>query len=91
MSRGLGDVYKRQEVFESEYGIQLRVNRSIQVEGAFGITKEDLEYTRLRHRGKANVEKDLLLLAFGYNLLKLHNRIQKKRLGKRLFKTNTAA
>ncbi|WP_418519793.1 hypothetical protein [Megasphaera massiliensis] len=55
------------------------------------MTKEDLEYTRLRHRGKANVEKDLLLLAFGYNLLKLHNRIQKKRLGKRLFKTNTAA
>lgn len=82
---------KNKEVFESEYGIQLRVNRSIQVEGAFGITKEDLEYTRLRHRGKANVEKDLLLLAFGYNLLKLHNRIQKKRLGKRLFKTNTAA
>lgn len=82
---------KNNEIFESEYGIQLRVNRSIQVEGAFGITKEDFEYTRLRHRGKDNVEKDLLLLAFGYNLLKLHNRIQKKRLGQRLFETHTAA
>ena len=55
------------------------------------ITKEDFEYTRFRHRGKVNVEKDLLLLAFGYNLLKLHNRIQKKRLGQRLFETNSAA
>lgn len=82
---------KNNEVFESNYGRQLRINRSIQVEGAFGITKENLEYTRFRHRGKVNVEKDLLLLAFGYNLLKLHNRIQKRRLGHRLFKTNTVA
>ena len=82
---------KNKAVFDSDYGLQLRVNRSIQVEGAFGITKEDFEYTRFRHRGKVNVEKDLLLLAFGYNLLKLHNRIQKKRLGQRLFETNSAA
>ncbi|WP_296332837.1 IS1182 family transposase [Veillonella sp. LMAG:90] len=82
---------KNKAVFDSDYGLQLRVNRSIQVEGAFGITKEDVEYTRFRHRGKVNVEKDLLLLAFGYNLLKLHNRIQKKRLGQRLFETNSAA
>lgn len=48
---------KNKAVFDSDYGLQLRVNRSIQVEGAFGITKEDFEYTRFRHRGKVNVEK----------------------------------
>ena len=31
-------------------GIELRVNRSIQVEGAFGIIKQDLSYTHFRRR-----------------------------------------
>ncbi|SUP43766.1 Transposase DDE domain [Veillonella criceti] len=82
---------KNNEVFNSPLGTRLRVNRSIQVEGVFGVLKEDMMYKRFRHRGKDNVEKDLLLMAFGFNLMKLHNRIQKGRLGQRLFELKTVA
>lgn len=82
---------KNNEIFNSSLGKRLRVNRSIQVEGVFGVLKEDMMYKRLRHRGADNVEKNLLLIAFSFNLMKLHNRIQKGRLGKRLFEIKTAA
>jgi hypothetical protein len=39
----------------SEGGIVLRVNRSIQVEGAFGVAKEDYHFRRFMTRGKAGV------------------------------------
>jgi hypothetical protein len=39
----------------SEEGILLRVNRSIQAEGAFGGTKEDGRFRRFMTRGKAGV------------------------------------
>jgi hypothetical protein len=39
----------------SEEGIVLRVNRSIQVEGAFGVTKEGSRFRRFMTRGKAGV------------------------------------
>ena len=32
-------------------------------------------------RGKKNVETELLLLSFGYNINKLHNKIQNDRCG----------
>lgn len=62
-------------------GISLRVNRSIQVEGAFGVLKEDHGFRRFLLRGKKNVETEFLLLSFGYNINKLHNKIQKDRCG----------
>ncbi len=37
----------------SPKGIELRVNRSIQVEGAFGVLKHDYGYERMRRRGMA--------------------------------------
>ena len=40
---------KRQESYEnilSEKGIRYRMNRSIQVEGAFGVLKNDYEFQR---------------------------------------------
>ncbi|KAF1678565.1 transposase, partial [Veillonella sp. R32] len=82
---------KNNDTFNSPLGILLRMNRSIQVEGVFGVLKEDMMYKRLRHRGKDTVKKDLLLMAFSFNLMKLHNRIQKGRLGQRLFDIKTAA
>lgn len=82
---------KNNDTFNSPLGILLRMNRSIQVEGVFGVLKEDMMYKRLRHRGKDTVKKDLLLMAFSFNLMKLHNRIQKGRLGQRLFEIKTAA
>ena len=69
--------------FLSEDGLRLRVNRSIQVEGAFGQIKEDYSYKRILRRGKESVYKEVLFLAFGFDIRKLHNRIQGDRLTKR--------
>jgi transposase len=65
----------------SEEGILLRVNRSIQVEGAFGVTKEDSQFRRFFTRGKAGVSGELFLLCFCYNVNKLHHKIQQGRCG----------
>lgn len=62
-------------------GIVLRVNRSIQVEGAFGVLKEDYGFRRFYTKGKKNVKIEFMLLCLGYNIKKLHNRIQNDRCG----------
>jgi len=77
-------IKKRQKSYEnitSEFGTQLRVNRSIQSEGAFGVLKEDRQFDRFLTRGKPNVTTELLLLCFGYNINKLHAKIQNERCG----------
>ena len=71
----------------SETGIRLRVNRFIQVEGVFGVTKQDYGFTRFLTRGKPNVQTEYFLLAFGFNINKLHSCIQNKRFGQHLFET----
>lgn len=58
----------------SERGIRLRINRSIQIEGAFGTIKGNYEYRRTRYKGKERVEKELLFMAFGFNIRKYQNR-----------------
>ena len=63
----------------SDEGILLRMNRSIQVEGAFGVLKSDYNFTRFFTRGKNNVKTEFILLCFGYNINKLHNKIQSGR------------
>jgi hypothetical protein len=62
-------------------GILLRVNRSIQVEGAFGVAQEDHHFRRFLTRGKAGVSGELFLLCFGYNVNKLHHKIRQDRRG----------
>ena len=76
---------KNQERIVSAEGIRLRTNRSIQVEGAFGVLKQDLQFRRLLHRGNDHVRKMLYLLAMGFNISKLHHRIQKDRIHTPLF------
>lgn len=58
----------------SKKGIKLRVNRSIQVEGAFGVLKQDYGFRRFLTRGKKNVKTEFLLLCFAYNINKLHQK-----------------
>lgn len=65
----------------SPEGVLLRVNRSIQVEGAFGVLKEDYGFRRFYTRGRKNVRNEFMLLSLGYNINKLHNRIQTDRCG----------
>ena len=86
-------IEKRQVSYEnisSEEGILLRINRSIQVEGAFGVLKSDYNFNRFLTRGKTNVINEYILLCFGYNVNKLHAKIQKGRIGKSLHKVKTA-
>ncbi len=52
-------------------GIEKRVNRSIQVEGTFGVIKQDMNYTRSRRTGMEKVETEYMLTYLGYNLRKL--------------------
>jgi hypothetical protein len=64
-----------------EEGILLRVNRSIQVEGAFGVLKQDMGLRRYLMRSSIKVYTELLLLCMAYNVNKLHSKIQNERGG----------
>ena len=46
---------KSKENISSNYGKQLRLNRSIQVEGAFAVLKENMKLRKLKVRGKPSV------------------------------------
>jgi len=86
-------ISKRQESYEnimSETGIQYRMNRSIQVEGAFGVLKHDYDFQRFLLRGKTKVKLEILLLCLGYNINKLHSKIQNGRLKSYLFPIKSA-
>jgi transposase len=74
----------------SPKGILLRINRSIQVEGAFGGLKENHGFRRFLLRGNQNVRTEFLLLAMGYNLNKLHSKIQQQRCGQMLHEKEVA-
>ena len=65
----------------TDEGILLRVNRSIQAEGTFAFAKEDMEFRRFLTRGRKKVAAEWLLLSLAINILKLHFKIQKGRLG----------
>ena len=52
-------------------GIEMRVNRSIQAEGAFGVVKQDMGYTRFRRTSIDRVRMEFALTILGYNIRKL--------------------
>lgn len=68
-----------------------RMNRSIQVDGAFEVLKNDYGFQRFLLRGKKNVKLEILLLSMGYNLNKLHKKIQNERTGSYLFDLKASA
>ena len=63
--------YQSQENLCSPKGIEMRVNRSIQVEGVFGIEKQDYGYARFRRRGLEKVSTETMLNFLGLNIAKL--------------------
>ena len=65
------------------------MNRSIQVEGAFGVLKKDYEFQGFLLRGKNKVKLEILLLCLGYNLNKLHAKIQNERTNTHFYKVKT--
>lgn len=62
------------ENLESIHGALLRMNRSIQAEGTFGIIKYDRWYKRTVRRGLDSVRLELFLVSIGHNLYKFHNK-----------------
>ena len=84
---------KRQETLEritTEYGTQLRMNRSIQAEGSFAVIKEDMGFRQYLYRGKENVLAQSVLAAIAHNINKLHFKIQGGRTGQFLTDLKTA-
>lgn len=65
---------------ESIHGALLRINRSIQAEGTFGVLKWNKSYKRLFRRGEKHVILKLTLISCGFNLYKYQNKRQRKEL-----------
>ena len=84
---------KRQETLDritTEYGTQLRMNRSIQAEGSFAVIKEDMGFRQYLYRGKENVLAQSVLTAIAHDINKLHFKIQSGRTGQFLTALKTA-
>lgn len=75
---------------KTSQGILLRVNRSIQAEGAFGVLKEDCGIRRFLRRGMPHVFMESLLLAMGRNVNKLDAKRKQNRAGVWLHQLDSA-
>lgn len=62
---------------ESIHGALLRMNRSIQAEGTFGIIKQDRSYKRIVRRGLNRVKLEIYLISIGHNLYKYYNKLNR--------------
>ena len=78
------------ERITSHQGQVLRLNRSIQVEGAFGVLKQDYGFRRFLRRGTQNVLTEAIIYAFAYNINKLHSKKKRKVFGVSLHLLNSA-
>ena len=78
------------ENITSEQGIHLRQCRSIQVEGAFGLLKNDFGFRRFLTRGKKNIRTELFLLALAFDLKKLWMKRDRGRLRTHLSEISVA-
>jgi transposase len=74
-----------QENIMTPEGILLRINRSIQVEGAFGVLKSDRKFKRFLMRGRTNISTELFLLCMAFDLRKLWSKCNTGRLKTHLF------
>lgn len=63
-------------------GIEIRVNRSIQVEGIFAIIKQDYGRTRVKRRGIEKVSTETMLYFLGLNIAKLFRYYETNQLNK---------
>ena len=57
---------------KSIHGALLRMNRSIQAEGAFGAIKWNKAYQRIHRRGLKSVILEISMISCGFNLHKYH-------------------
>lgn len=64
------EIQQARENLLSPKGIEIRVNRSIQVEGDIGIIKQNQSFTRFRRRGINYVLTEIILTSLGVNIKK---------------------
>ena len=62
----------------SPEGIEIRINRSIQVEGTFGQLKQNMQYIRVRRRGLEKVSCEFMMMCLGINIRKYFTLLDKK-------------
>ena len=75
MNQELTDIHREvMNNLESELGIELRTNRTIQAEGAFGSIKWNRSYKRVQRRTLKAVILEFTLISIGFNLYKYHNK-----------------
>lgn len=64
-------IQQAEENLLSPKGIEIRVNRSCQNEGSYGVLKQNMHYIRFRRRSINKVETEYMLTFLGYNIRKL--------------------
>lgn len=64
----------------SAKGVEIRVNRSIQVEGVFGVQKQNYKNERFRRRSLTKVSTEAMLNFLGLNIAKLFRYFEKSTL-----------
>ena len=64
-------IQQAEENLLSPKGIEIRVNRSCQNEGSYGVLKQNMHYIRFRRRSLIKAETEYMLTFMGYNLRKL--------------------
>lgn len=75
----------------SPEGIELRMNRSIQAEGAFAQIKQNMEFRRFLCKGKSNILAECILIAMAHNVNKFHNKIKNGKCRTYLYSTKNVA
>lgn len=63
----------------SPKGIEIRINRSIQVEGTFGQIKQNMSYNRIRRRGINKVSYEIMLMCLGINIRRYFNSLNSEK------------
>lgn len=71
----------------SPKGIEIRVNRSIQIEGTFGQIKNNMGYVKIRRRGLEKVSCEIMLMCLGRNIRKLFTTFDGKQIQSNFWNT----
>lgn len=74
----------------SPKGIEIRINRSIQVEGTFGQLKQNMQYIRIRRRGMEKVSCEIMLMCLGRNIRKFFTLLESDKIESNYWKKTTS-
>lgn len=69
-------------------GVEIRVNRSIQAEGAFGELKQNIGYVRIRRRGMSQVSCEIMMMCLAINIRKLLSIYNKQKIEPKYWKAD---